>query len=85
MKPYGIPRVPEVDKHPDLGDIHRFGFKSSLSRVKRKGHIKNSFHRPTSKASSRRIWKKLARRNGKKIAQEEYDQLQLEAELEAEQ
>ena len=79
MKPYGIPRVPEAGAYPDLADINRFGFKSSRSRIKRHGHIKNSFHRPSSKASSRRIWKKLARRDGKKIAQAEFNELQLGA------
>jgi len=65
MKAYGIPRVLEVE-YPDLGDIRRFGFKSSVSRPKNKsGDHKNSFRNSNSKASTRRIWKKKERINSK--------------------
>lgn len=55
MKPYGVPRVPEVE-FPDKADIKRFGLSTSdrCSRVDR------------GKKKARRIWKKAARRLLKK-------------------
>ncbi len=65
MKAYGVPRVPEI-VNPDLADIYRFGFKSSISRCKKKnGDIPNSFHNSKSKAQSRRTWARKARAEGK--------------------
>ena len=57
MKAYGIPRVPETD-YPDVGDIKRFGFKTSIGG-------KDYFKNKTTKAGSRRYWKKRARKEGK--------------------
>lgn len=50
MKPYGIPRVPDVE-YPDKADIKRFGF-STTDRCSKADRGKNS---------SRRIWKKKER------------------------
>jgi len=61
MKPYGIPRHPDIDS-PDLADIHLYGLKSSISRIPGKnGDIKNSFRASKNKRNTRRIWKKKAR------------------------
>jgi hypothetical protein len=60
MKPYGIPRVPEIEC-PDLVDLHIFALKAS------KGNIKNTFKSSISKRATRRIWKKKARINNKKL------------------
>lgn len=61
MKPYGIPRVPELDR-PDCVDIQRFGLKSSKSRVKNKSGVrKNSFRNVSAKRRTRRYWKKRER------------------------
>lgn len=67
MKPYGVPRVQEL-VYPDCADINRFGLKSSCSRlVGKSGDIKNSFRSASAKQRSRRVWKKLARRQGKVV------------------
>jgi len=68
MKPYGVPRAPELDGWPDLADIHNFGLKSYWNKLPGKnGERKNSFRKPAVKARRRRIWKKKARRAGKKL------------------
>ena len=70
MKPYGIPRVLEVE-FPDVADIKRFGFKSSIGRVKTKGgDIPSYFKNSNAKRNIRRIWKKKARLNTKRELRE---------------
>ena len=54
MKPYGVPRIKDVE-YPDVADIKRFGFKTSVGG-------KDYFKNKSSKKSSRRIWKKKARK-----------------------
>jgi hypothetical protein len=54
MKPYGVPRIKEAEM-PDKVDLKKFGF-SSTDRCSKADRGKNS---------SRRIWKKLTRREGK--------------------
>jgi hypothetical protein len=61
MKPYGVPRVPEI-VNPDVADIQKFGLKSSIGRVVGKGGDIKCYQKPNQKASSRRIWKKKARK-----------------------
>jgi hypothetical protein len=65
MKAYGIPRNLGL-VHPDCADIREFGLKSSVSNPSGlSGDRHNSFRDPASKASTRRYYKRLARREGK--------------------
>jgi len=59
MKPYGVPRVPEVG-FPDKADIKKFGFSTS-DRCSRKDRGKNK---------ARRIWKRRARIMNKALTKE---------------
>jgi hypothetical protein len=61
MKPYGVPRVPDVE-YPDVADIQKFGLKSSIGRIAGKGGDIKGYQRPNQKAYSRRIWKKKIRK-----------------------
>ena len=71
MKPYGVPRLKDLES-PDCADIHKFGLKSSKSRVKGiGGDIKNSFRKPQSKKSSRRVWKGKERQKARSICKAE--------------
>lgn len=59
MKPYGLPRVIELEQ-PDVGDIQRFGLKSSAGRIKSKEY--KSYIRKSKKRNEiRRTWKKKER------------------------
>jgi hypothetical protein len=72
MKPYGIPRNKDIEC-PDLDDISRYGFKSSVSRIKSKsGDIKNSFRKSSIKRRIRRVWKRKARNINKKECYESF-------------
>lgn len=70
MKPYGIPRVPELD-FPDVYDIKKFGFASHIGRLPGKSGDFRPYIRGTNKASTRRIWKRKARAEGKSIIRKE--------------
>ncbi len=71
MKPYGLPRHDDV-AHPDIADIHRFGLASHAGNLPGKGGDIRSGHRSSAKKkASRRIFKKLARKEGKKLTQME--------------
>lgn len=61
MKPYGLPRNDDVE-NPDVADIQLYGLKTS------KGG--RCYQKPKSKASSRRIWKKKARKEAKRCCDE---------------
>ena len=66
MKAYGIPRLKDVE-HPDCVDIARFALKSCIGHVRKKGgEYKNSLRKAVTKAATRRIWKKRARKAGQK-------------------
>lgn len=65
MKPYGVPRNKDVES-PDVGDIKLYGLKTSAGG-------KDYFRNKRNKASSRRIWKKLARKLNKLLAREEIE------------
>lgn len=54
MKPYGVPRL-KWTEYPDVADIKRFGFKTSVGG-------KDYFKNKSSKKSTRRIWKRKARK-----------------------
>ena len=54
MKAYGLPRWIDLE-FPDCADIRIYGLKSAYGK-----HVKTK-----NKRSSRRIWKKAARREGK--------------------
>ena len=60
MKGYGLPRNDDV-KNPDKADITLYGLKG----YKIKSKVRQS---------SRRIWKKLARRNAKEMIQAKRDE-----------
>ena len=64
MRPYGIPRVPEVE-FPDVGDIQLFGFKGSCGRFAGKSGDYRPYIRGNNKAATRRIWKRKARAAGR--------------------
>jgi len=66
MLPYGIPRVKDIE-NPDLADVKNFGLKSSISRIRHYGEIKNSFRNSRIKKQTRRIWKRIARRFNKSL------------------
>ena len=57
MKPYGLPRIKDVE-FPDVADIHAFGLKSSIGG---KDYHKNK----EAKAKARRSFKKVARHSAK--------------------
>lgn len=59
MKPYGVPRVPETE-YPDKADIKKFGFSTS-DRCSKKDR---------GKTSARRVWKRKARIENKKLCEE---------------
>ncbi len=65
MKPYGVPRNKDVE-YPDVGDIKLYGLKTSAGG-------RDYFKNKRNKASSRRIWKKLARKMNKLLAREEIE------------
>jgi len=71
MKPYGIPRLKDLEC-PDCADIRNFGLKSSKSRARGKGgEFKNSFRSSTAKRRTRQIWKSRARSASKALCIEE--------------
>jgi len=62
MKPYGIPRDPELD-FPDVGTITKYALKSAIGKPRGisgdfKGYLKGGSNR---KQRVRRIWKKMER------------------------
>lgn len=61
MKPYGLPRSPELG---ELGND--FAMKSSVYRLKGKGGDTRAQHKSKSKRQSRRIWKGMARRSAER-------------------
>lgn len=62
MKPYGIPRDPELE-YPDNGTLHLYALKSSVGSIKTKsGEYKSYFKSSAGKHRTRRIWKKRQRR-----------------------
>lgn len=66
MKPYGVPRVFDLeDPHYDMIDVRRVGGKSSKGRNAGKGgDVRNSQH-SKNKQDTRRIWKGRERQNTK--------------------
>ncbi len=66
MKPYGMPRVPELE-YPDVADIQHFGLASHVGRIAGKSGDFHSYTRSAAaKASTRRYYKRIARAAGKK-------------------
>ena len=68
MKPYGIPRLPEISE-PDMGDIKEFARPGRVGNLPTKGgdirsHDKNS----AAKRATRRVYKRRARAEGKAAA-----------------
>ena len=62
MKGYGLPRNDDV-ANPDVGDIKLYGLNFSAGG-------RDYFKNKASKAASRRIWKKKARREGNILCKE---------------
>lgn len=62
MKPYGLPRVKEVEA-PDLVDIQTYGLRSSAGNLPGKGgEIRSLFKNSRKKRNIRRYWKKRERK-----------------------
>lgn len=64
MKPYGIPRLPELE-FPDVVDVQRFRGKSSCGRLAGKSGDFRPYIRGNNKAATRRYWKRKARATGR--------------------
>ena len=64
MRPYGIPRDPELE-YPDVGTIQAYGFKSSCGRFPGKSGDYRPYICGAHKARTRRIWKRKARAEGR--------------------
>ena len=71
MKPYGIPRVRDLEC-PDCVDIKEYGMKSSVGAIRHKGGYFKTTQKSRGKRSMRRYWKRVARQTHKKICEEEY-------------
>ncbi len=66
MRAYGIPRDLDIE-YPDVGDIQHFGMKSSVGQFPTKSGEYRSYTRSAeSRRSTRRLWKRCARRAGNK-------------------
>ena len=63
MKPYGLPRFPEIEC-PDVSDIQRFALKSSVGRLPATEY-KNYIRKAQNRTATRRYFKKQARRLSK--------------------
>lgn len=61
MHAYGIPRVSELNGHPDCVDSQKFAVKTSAARVDSRSNM-----RSCNKRATRRIWKKKERATAKK-------------------
>lgn len=67
MKPYGIPRHPDVE-NPDLVDLRVYALKSSRGRLPSLGgDRKNSIRKSSIKRNTRVRWKRKARKAAKDI------------------
>ncbi len=67
MKPYGIPRIPELE-FLDVADIQRFGLKSSAGHCfKASGDYKSYTKNSKARKRVRRAWKKKERNKQNKI------------------
>jgi hypothetical protein len=65
MKPYGLPRNQDIP-HADILDCHIFALKSSTSTLpNKKGDCRGVIRSKRKKRSTRRYWKRKARREGK--------------------
>lgn len=61
MKPYGIPRVPELE-FPDVADIQKFAMPSRTGRIYRADGVYKSYLRKSAaRKTIRRFWCKKAR------------------------
>lgn len=65
MRAYGLPRDKDCEE-PDVADIHKFGRKSCVGG---KDYWKG---KRKAKATSRRYWKRKARKDNKTILRKEY-------------
>jgi hypothetical protein len=77
MKPYGIPRDPELE-YPDVGTIQTYGFKSSCGRLPGKSGDYRPYICCVDKARTRRIWKRKARTEGLAAIQEGMNEWELQ-------
>ncbi|HAM52833.1 MAG TPA: hypothetical protein DCP92_19850 [Nitrospiraceae bacterium] len=68
MKPYGIPRDPELE-YPDISTIQTYGFKSSCGCLPGKSGDYRPYLCGANKARTRRIWKRKARAEGRAAIQ----------------
>lgn len=68
MKPYGIPRIPELE-FPDVADIQHLGLASHAGRLPGRSGDYRPYIRGENKAKTRRYWKRKARAAGKREIQ----------------
>jgi len=73
MKPYGIPRDPEL-QFPDVATIQRYAFHSSCGQLPGKSGDFHPYVCGDNKARIRRIWKRKARTEGRTQVQEGLDE-----------
>ena len=67
MKPYGLPRTPDIES-PDIADIQMYGLKSSAGRCfKANGEYKSYTRSSKVRKRVRRIWKRRERQHGKQL------------------
>lgn len=69
MKPYGIPRDPELE-YADVATIQKYGGKSSCGRIAGHSGDYRPYIRGANKARTRRIWKRNARTAGRVAIQQ---------------
>ena len=73
MKPYGVPRDPEL-QWPDKQTIKQYGLKPSIGQFPGKsGDYHSCTHSAQSRNATRRHWKKRERVIGKKIIKTELE------------
>lgn len=69
MKPYGIPRTPDLIS-PDIADIQEYGLKSSTGRLPGKPY-KSYIRDSRARKRARRRWKKSERQRQKNILRDQ--------------
>lgn len=71
MKPYGLPRLSDIES-PDKADIHNWCLKSSAGKFREKGgDFKNSRRNTKKKKQVRRSYKKAERHKAKEALRKE--------------
>ena len=70
-----LPRYKDIE-YPDVGDIHNFGLKSCVGSIKKYNKNIRGIHKnKTSKAITRRYWKRRSKYLAKLLIRKELDDL----------